>query len=73
MKKIVSLALIILMLLPATVFAEAKEINLLPINSDIQVGIEIGATAKHWGKDEYIGFKNVDLTDINSVIADVPM
>lgn len=69
MKKILSLALIILMLLPSTVFAEAKEINLLPINSDFQVGIEIGATAKHWGKDEYIGFKNVDLTGYNSIIA----
>ena len=69
MKKILSLVLIILMLSLSVVFAEAKEINLLPINSDIQVGIEIGATAKHWGKDEYIGFKNVDLTGINSVTA----
>ena len=69
MKKILSLALIILMLLPSTVFAEAKEINLLPINSDFQVGIEIGATAKHWGKDEYIGYKIVDLSDVNSVFA----
>ena len=33
------------------------------------MGIEIGATAKHWGKDEYIGFKNVELTGINSITA----
>ncbi len=69
MKKILSLVLISLMLLPSVVFAEAKEINLLPVNSDFQAGIEIGATAKHWGKDEYIGFKNVDLTGINSITA----
>ncbi len=69
MKKILSLFLIILLLIPTSAFAKDKKTELLPINSDFQEGIEIGATAKHWGKDEYIGFKNVDLTGINSITA----
>ncbi|MDO5479739.1 MAG: hypothetical protein Q4G23_11320, partial [Clostridia bacterium] len=69
MKKILCIILILALIGVMPVFAEAKEIDLLPINSDFQEGIEIGVTAKHWGKGDYIGFKNVDLTGINSVSA----
>lgn len=69
MKKIICIMLILALIGVMPVFAEAKEIDLLPINSDFQEGIEIGVTAKHWGKGDYIGFKNVDLTGINSVSA----
>ena len=71
MKKILCIMLILALIGIMPVFAGEGDIVLLPINSDIQEGIEIGTSAKHWGRNEYICFKGVDLTGINSVTAEM--
>ncbi|MDO5479542.1 MAG: hypothetical protein Q4G23_10320, partial [Clostridia bacterium] len=69
MKKILALILALIMILPTAVFAADKEYKPNDVADKSEANVEVtGDAIKKWHFGGYIGFKDVDLTGINSVI-----
>ena len=69
MKKILALILALIMILPTAVFAADKEYKPNDVADKSEANVEVtGDAIKKWHFGGYIGFKDVDLTGVNSVI-----
>lgn len=69
MKKILALMLALMMVLSvSTVLASNGDIVLMPSDATENKGIKMGNTISDFAINDYFGYKDVDLTGINSVI-----
>ncbi|MBQ2940756.1 MAG: hypothetical protein IJD97_00830 [Clostridia bacterium] len=69
MKKILVLMLALMMVLSvSTVLASSGDIVLMPSDATENKGIQMGNTISDFAINDYFGYKDVDLTGINSVI-----
>ena len=67
MKRFLCLVLALLLTAGQMIAFASEDIVLLPENADFLSGVTVKDGVTAYGKGDYVGFKGVDLTGINSV------